>query len=83
MFPALPELGPLLQCPKRWGATNTCTQKGVAPYKCFQLLGSFEAPNQEFKLEKVQLAAGTAFGNGELLTSASCNTDNQISCLVL
>lgn len=60
-----------------------CTQKGVAPYKCFQLLGSFEDPNQEFKLEKVQFAAGTAFGNRELLTSASYDTDNQISCLAL
>lgn len=35
-----------------------CTQKGVAPNTCLQLLGSFEAPNQEFKPEKVQLAAG-------------------------
>lgn len=56
---------------------NTCTWKAFAPSKCFQLLGSFKAPNQEFKLEKVQLVSSS---ETEQLTSASY--DNRISCLV-
>lgn len=83
--PALPEARPIAAVTPRprqhWGDTNTCTRKGVAPSKRFQLLGSFEAPNQEFKLGKVQLAAGIAFRNGKPLASVSYNKDNRISCL--
>lgn len=59
------------------------TERCCPPIKCFQLLGSFEVPNQEFKLEKVQLAAGLAFGSGKPLASASYDKDNRISCLSL
>lgn len=70
-MPALLQARPIALCPKPMLARGSHTHiKGIAPSKSFQLLGSFEAPNPEFKLEKVQLAVGIAFGSGVLLTGA-------------
>lgn len=68
---------PIAVCSKPVLALGSHTHiKGVVPSKSFQLLGSVEAPKQGFKLEKVQLAVGIAFGSRELLTAGSYDKDN-------
>lgn len=68
---------PIAACPKPRLALGSLTHiNSIVPSKSFQLLGSFEAPKQEFKMEKVQLAVGIAFGSRELLTAASYDKDN-------
>lgn len=71
---ALLQAQPTAVCPKSTLALGSI--KGIVPSKSFQLLGSFEAPKQESKLEKVQFAAGIAFGSRQLHTAASYDKDN-------
>lgn len=74
---ALLQARPIAVCPKPMLALESHTHINRAvPSKSFQVLGSFEAPKEEFKLEKVQLAVGIAFGSGELLTAVSYDKGN-------
>lgn len=74
---ALLQAQPIAVCPKPKLALGRHTHiNAIVPSKSFQLLGSFDASKQEFKLEKVQLAVGITYGSRELLTAASYDKDN-------